>query len=325
MRAGQAHCSRPSSVEQPWRDPARADGLLVQDSEAFDDDEPDAPDDGAADRLARQALALEERSEIERMLALMARLPPDTKVEALRAEVARLREEGYGQVMVFTRFTDTMDFLRAEMGRDAGLRIMCFSGRGGEIPASDGGWRRITRDEVKRRFREGQADLLLCTDTAAESPNFQFCGALVNYDSPLNPMRIEQRIGRIDRLGQQFELFQIVNLHYADTVEANVCQALRTRINLFAKVVGGLQPILARMPGLIRDHVLNGRMTDLAREVERGAGPAEGGFELDEVAAVEPDDARDEPPAMDHGRLGRCPVHGGPHAPGRSSAAAQPA
>ncbi len=64
-------------------------------------------------------------------------------------------------------------------------------------------WQIVSRDEVKRRFREGQADILLCTDAAAEGLNFQFCGALVNYDMPWNPMRVEQRIGRIDRVGQQ--------------------------------------------------------------------------------------------------------------------------
>ena len=56
--------------------------------------------------------------------------------------------------------------------------------------------------------------------------NFQFCGALVNYDMPWNPMRVEQRIGRIDRLGQRFADIRIVNLHYEDTIEADVYSAL---------------------------------------------------------------------------------------------------
>ena len=94
--------------------------------------------------------------------------------------------------MVFTQFTDTMDFLRAELGHDTALRIMCFSGRGGEVANNDGTWRVISRDAVKTRFREGAADVLLCTDAAAEGLNFQFCGALINYDMPWNPMRVEQ-------------------------------------------------------------------------------------------------------------------------------------
>ena len=70
-------------------------------------------------------------------------------------------------------------------------------------------------------------DVLLCTEAAAEGLNFQFCDALINYDMPWNPMRVEQRI---DRLGQQHEIIRIVNLHYEDTVETDVYRALRSRI-----------------------------------------------------------------------------------------------
>ena len=157
--------------------------------------------------------------------------------------------------MVFTQFTDTMDYLR-DLVADQGKSVMCFSGRGGQVRNTDGTWRTITRDEVKRRFRDGQAEILVCTDAAAEGLNFQFCGALINYDMPWNPMRVEQRIGRIDRLGQRFSDIRIINLHYEDTVEADVYRALRDRISVFEKVVGGLQPILAQLPKLIETSVL---------------------------------------------------------------------
>ena len=168
----------------------------------------DLPDDEAADdildvddaeRLEREALTAEEEADIEGLLAGIGRLPPDSKLESLRNALRELRRDGYGQAMVFTQYTDTMDFLREELLKDGDTRAMCFSGRGGEIPAVDGSWHRIGRDEAKRRFRDREADVLLCTDAAAEGLNFQFCGALVNYDMPWNPMRVEQRIGRIDR------------------------------------------------------------------------------------------------------------------------------
>lgn len=270
-------------------DPAKAGALLAAElDEGVDEDEADAPEEDEAERLAKQALALEERSDIERLLAMIRRLPPDTKVEKLRGEIAALRAEGFGQVMVFTQFTDTMDLLRRALSADDGVRIMCFSGRGGEVQSQDGTWRVISRDEVKRRFREGAADILLCTDAAAEGLNFQFCGALINYDSPWNPMRVEQRIGRIDRLGQRFERICIVNLHYANTVEADVYVALRRRIGLFQSVVGGLQPILARMPRLLGERVLSGDGRAAVEDVERAVDAARaegGGFDLD--AAVE--------------------------------------
>ncbi len=235
----------------------------------------------------RAALQAEERGAIAEILDRTRRLPPDSKLAALKAELGRLRDEGYAQVMVFTQYTDTMDFLREALGADrAPARLMCYSGRGGEAPTADGGWRRIDRDEVKRRFREGDADILLCTDAASEGLNFQFCGALVNYDMPWNPMRVEQRIGRIDRLGQQSPTIRIVNLHYEDTVETDVYQALRDRIDLFEAVVGRLQPILAELPRSIAAEVLSGRnpVDSLVHRLEGQIDEAQaGGFDLDEV------------------------------------------
>jgi hypothetical protein len=132
----------------------------------------------------------------------------------------------------------------------------------------------------------------VCTDAAAEGLNFQFCGALVNYDMPWNPMRVEQRIGRIDRLGQEHPEIRIVNLHYADTVEADVYDALRKRINLFQSFVGRLQPILARLPRAItevalgrpedRERARANLVTDLTADA---AAAEEAGFDLDEVTA----------------------------------------
>ena len=239
--------------------------------------------------LEQRALAVEEAADIRMLLDGIGVLPPDSKLRELKNVIRELRQDGFPQAMVFTQYADTMDFLREELGRqdflaegdartradqsgggvgDASrsadrsrglLRLMCFSGRGGEIRSSGGEWNTVGRDEVKRRFREGEADLLLCTDAAAEGLNFQFCGALINYDMPWNPMRVEQRIGRIDRLGQAHSAIRIVNLHYEGTVETDVYRALRTRINLFEAVVGPLQPILAQLPRTIAGAVLSGR------------------------------------------------------------------
>lgn len=212
----------------------------------------------------RRAFAFEEIATIEKIIADIERLPTDTKAVELSKVLTELKGSGYPQAMVFTQFTDTMDYLR-NLLVDAGNSVMCFSGRGGEVRGTDGTWTRITRDEVKRRFKEGRSEVLVCTDAAAEGLNFQFCGALVNYDMPWNPMRVEQRIGRIDRLGQRFTDIRIVNLHYADTVEADVYRALRERISIFESVVGGLQPILTKLPKLIEETVL-------AKMAEPGAG-----------------------------------------------------
>lgn len=241
-----------------------------------------------AEQLDREAMAQEERDTIADLLADIRKLPPDSKAETLAKELRALKAAGFAQAMVFTQYTDTMDFLRVRLADEPDLRVMCFSGRGGEIREKDGTWRAVSREVAKRHFREGKADVLLCTDAAAEGINFQFCGSLVNYDMPWNPMRVEQRIGRIDRLGQKHPVIRIVNLHYKDTVEADVYLALRKRINLFTSVVGRLQPILAKMPGVIAQTVLAGKGANkdaragVVGDLEQAAALAESaGFDLD--------------------------------------------
>ena len=259
----------------------------------------DAPDNEAVDevldadeveKLERESLAVEEQAEIQDLLFKIDQLPPDSKFESLVRTLTELFQGDHRQVMVFTQYTDTMYFLREELIKKSGWRLMCFSGRGGEIPSSDGGWHQIGREDTKRRFRDGEADILLCTDAASEGLNFQFCGALINYDMPWNPMRVEQRIGRIDRLGQKHEIIRIVNLHYEGTVETDVYRALRSRIGLFESVIGRLQPILASLPQRISTAILSGTDRDvkdrenIVEDIERQAREAEGrGFDIDTV------------------------------------------
>ena len=172
-------------------------------------------------------------------------------------------------------------------------------------------------------------DVLLCTEAAAEGLNFQFCGALINYDMPWNPMKVEQRIGRIDRLGQQHGVIRIVNLHYEGTVETDVYRALRERIGLFESVVGRLQPILAKLPGVISETVLSGRGREEAERarvvgaIERQAiESGSEGFDIDVVTEEElampkrprspvtmEDLDRVDRIARSHAARLRCPVH----------------
>ncbi|WP_045218059.1 DEAD/DEAH box helicase [Desulfonatronum thioautotrophicum] len=282
-------------------------------------DAPDAMDAEEAASLAAEALAQEEQGDIDRLLRMARRLPTDTKTTVLLTEIENLRGAGYSQVMIFTQFTDTLDFLRGEVANRFGPQaVICFSGRGGEVRDGSGSWQRISREATKKRFRDGQAEIMLCTEAAAEGLNFQFCGALINYDMPWNPMKVEQRIGRIDRLGQAFELIRIVNLHYEDTVETDVYRVLRERIQLFSTFVGRLQPILARLPGAIssltlgrrgdQDRDRSGLVSDILSDVNE---LDSAGFDLDQIA--QPDISEPIRPAPLYGFPELAQIIAAPH------------
>jgi len=183
----------------------------------------------------------------------------DSKGAAFLEAIDELQAQGYKQVIVFSQYTDTVDALKELLISAGRISLMAFTGRGGEILQKGGVWKTLNREATKRGFKEGKAEILLCTDAAAEGLNFQFCGALINYDMPWNPMRVEQRIGRIDRIGQTHEQMQIINLHLDGTVEADVYRALKGRIAMFEQVVGKLQPILAKASSSISQATLVSR------------------------------------------------------------------
>jgi superfamily II DNA or RNA helicase len=174
----------------------------------------------------------------------------DSKLTYLKDELERLFHQR-PTVIVFTQYTDTMDYLRDQLCTVYGTGVACYSGRGGEI-WNGITWVQIPKEQVKNRFRKGELRILLCTESASEGLNLQTCGVLINYDMPWNPMRVEQRIGRIDRIGQKYERVWIFNYFYRDSIEGRIYQALKDRINWFEDVVGNLQPILAEVGEVTR-------------------------------------------------------------------------
>ncbi len=104
------------------------------------------------------------------------------------------------------------------------------------------------RDKRIRAFHEDQRSVLIATRAGSEGRNLQFCNVLVNYDLPWNPMVVEQRIGRLHRIGQKREV-HIVNLAAAGTIESYILQLLDQKIKLFELVVGELDVILGEFGG----------------------------------------------------------------------------
>ena len=242
------------------------DDDLEQDALAFDIDEEIAVEHDAG----RAADHREEITYVEDFLrALRALSGHDSKIEQLQRDLEAVFRER-DTTLVFTQYTDTMDFLREQLRQRYGSQVACYSGRGGEWWDGNA-WVPITKENLKQDFRQGERiKILLATEAASEGLNLQTCGVLINYDMPWNPMRVEQRIGRVDRIGQRYDQVWIYNYLYTDTVEANVYQALDTRIDWFENVVGPLQPILAQVGRAIQRVALTGdaeRAQVLAQEL----------------------------------------------------------
>ena len=137
------------------------------------------------------------------------------------------------KMIVFTQFRETQELLSRRLQQE-GVKNVKFHG---QLTA---GRRRKALEE----FRD-DVQVLVATDSGSEGLNLQFCHILVNYDLPWNPMRVEQRIGRVHRIGQESSNVVILNLAVADTIEDYVLEVLYEKIKLFEVAIGEMDLILS--------------------------------------------------------------------------------
>ena len=145
-----------------------------------------------------------------------------------------LRRNPDEKKMVFVHHRETLEHLDA-----------LLTERGISFARFDGGLSGPEKDAAIGAFRD-RDPVLLCTESGGEGRNMQFCNTLINFDIPWNPMVIEQRIGRIDRIGQEREVF-VFNLVARDTLEDRMLAILDEKINMFELVVGEVGAILGEM------------------------------------------------------------------------------
>lgn len=196
----------------------------------------------------------------------------DSKLHYLKQDLAAARGSGQAAI-VFSQFTDTMTYLRDHFVGAYRDHLATFSGEGGRMydPARNY-WYRVSKQNLVEAVRTGRCSVILATDAASEGLNLQACSYLVNYDLPWNPMRVEQRIGRIDRIGQQRPVITVRNYIIPNTIETQVHAALKRRIGDFHQLVGRLQPILGATEQAVRtayDAGLEQRGAVVEEEIEQ--------------------------------------------------------
>ena len=168
----------------------------------------------------------------KKVLMLADKLPEkDPKFEETYDIIRKKQEQSNNKIMIFSTFRHTLSYLKRKLS-ECGLRVEQI----------DGSVKDDTRYELKSRFelsRENEyaIDILLFTEVGSEGLDYQFCDMMINYDLPWNPMKIEQRIGRIDRRGQLSDVVNIYNIITEGTVDDDIYHRCLMRIGVFERSI----------------------------------------------------------------------------------------
>lgn len=183
----------------------------------------------------------EFEQEIKRLISLVEAVNYNSKAE----KALELIKEINDKVIIFTEYRATQVYLQWFL-KQYGITSVPFRG----------GFKRGKKDWMRELFKNN-AQVLIATEAGGEGINLQFCSHIINYDLPWNPMKLEQRIGRIHRLGQEKDV-KIYNFAIKATVEEHVMKLLYEKIHLFEKVIGELDDILTKLEfGNIEEHLVD--------------------------------------------------------------------
>ena len=186
-----------------------------------------------------------EKDKLSGMLELLNGMTDTpSKISALLTEIESRRSGSrVRQTVIFTRFYDSLKSIRNYLDiRASGLRVGVYSGSHAEwFNPTVGRDVSTSHEKIKELFLNGEIDILLCTDAAAEGLNLQTADLLINFDLGWNPMKIEQRIGRIDRIGQKYPVIEVMSMCYFESTEEIVYGRLFDRLTKASSVVGTQQ------------------------------------------------------------------------------------
>lgn len=177
----------------------------------------------------------------ETVLQKIQQITKNSKAE----KAVELIKEIDDKVIIFTEYRASQLYLQWFL-KQHGITSVPFRG----------GFRRGKKEWMKELF-ENHAQVFIATEAGGEGINLQFCSHIINFDLPWNPMRLEQRIGRIHRYGQEKDV-HIYNFAIKNTIEEHILHLLYEKIDLFRRVIGELDEILARLEfGSMEDHMID--------------------------------------------------------------------
>lgn len=185
------------------------------------------------EKIANNSKYHEETKRFAReILSDYKELKKDSKMEKLIEIIDKtLKENPKEKILIYTKHPSTLEYIKEKLSPYK-LKITGFMGG-------------LTREEKSEKIKEFKTNsqVLICTDAGAEGLNLQFCHVLINYDLPWNPMSVEQRIGRLDRIGQQHNM-EIYSLATKGTMEEYVVDLIINKMCCVGMVIGELPIIL---------------------------------------------------------------------------------
>lgn len=198
----------------------------------------------------------EFRADVDALVRLAKSLSSDDPKFSAFAKVVRDKQAlANNKLLVFSTFRHTLSYLVEKLQGES-VRIGLIHG---DVQEAE---RRELRNRFSRPKDDPRAiDLLLSSEVGCEGLDYQFCDGIVNYDLPWNPMRVEQRIGRIDRYGQRSETVAIFNFITPGTVDAEIYERCLLRIGVFRQALGGSEEILGNLTREIRGIAANLQLT----------------------------------------------------------------
>ena len=193
----------------------------------------------------------------------------DSKYNTLKSLIKNIQEinNDNKRVIVFSFYTETLKYLRRRLTGDGYSVALMYGQTPDDTPANqkdEEGYPIIGRTDIMRSFEQGKYDILLVSEVGGQGLDFQFCSSLINYDLPYNPMRIEQRIGRIDRMGQKADKIIVGNLCIEGTIDVIINRVLLSRIADAADLVGQLEPIIAQEMAQINEIIITSGFSEEA-------------------------------------------------------------
>jgi len=225
-------------------------------AEDDEEDEPEVPTQDHGEQAVTQApapvaaggfrsLTTEERAQLQKFLDLLtANQDSDPKYQMVREY---LLERGWLKLgcIIFSQYYDSVHWLAQQLTKELPAEIIgVYAGGNKSGTWQNGLFASQPRDEIKKRVAKGEIRTLVGTDAASEGLNLQRLGTLINLDLPWNPTRLEQRKGRIQRIGQMRETVSVYNMRYKDSVEDRVHLVLAQRLHSIHRLFGQIPDVL---------------------------------------------------------------------------------